>query len=122
MQGHLSAQHALGFHYATGDGVEASDAEAIKWFQLAANGGHAAAQAGMGIILSRRNVILSRRNGVPEDPVEAFKWLTLAADQGDDNAQRAIVKVKSRLTPEQIAEAERRARAFVPATAAEAGQ
>ena len=43
-QGDADAQGLLGVMYATGDGVSEDDAEAIRWFRLAAEQGHARAQ------------------------------------------------------------------------------
>ncbi|MCZ6860867.1 MAG: hypothetical protein ACE1Y4_02455 [Lysobacterales bacterium] len=43
-QGDVNSQFALGSLYAAGEGVEQNEAEAIKWFQLAAQQGFAAAR------------------------------------------------------------------------------
>jgi len=51
--------------------------------------------------------------GVAKDYVEAYKWLLLAARQGDEDAKKNIT-VLEKLTPEQIAEGQTRARNFKP--------
>jgi S1-C subfamily serine protease len=71
---------SLGVMYDTGDGVPKDDAEAVKWFRLAAEQGHAGAQANLGRMY-RFGM------GVPKDDAEAAKWYRLAADQGDAKAQ-----------------------------------
>jgi TPR repeat protein len=43
-EGDASAQYALGFMYAGGQGVTQDDAEAAKWFRRAAEQGHPDAQ------------------------------------------------------------------------------
>ena len=52
--------------------------------------------------------------GVTKDQVEAVKWLVLAAAQGLDQAKKNMTALESKLTPEQIAEGQKRARDFKP--------
>ena len=40
-QGHAGAQYNLGIMYANGYGVPEDDAEAVRWYRLAADQGHA---------------------------------------------------------------------------------
>ena len=42
------------------------------------------------------------------------KWLLLAARQGDEHAKKNMTVLESKLTPEQIAEGQKRAREFKP--------
>ena len=52
---------------------------------------------------------------VAEDWVEAYKWLSLAARQGDEGAKKFMTVLESKLmTPEQIAQGQKRAREFKP--------
>jgi hypothetical protein len=53
--------------------------------------------------------------GVPQDYVAAHMWLNLAAAQGNANASESRDIVANRMTPEQIAEAQRLAREWTPA-------
>ena len=52
-----------------------NDAEAVKWYRLAADQKHASAQNGLG-------VMYADGRGVPQNHSEAVKWYRLAADQG----------------------------------------
>ena len=81
--------------------------EAVKWFRKAAEQNDAAAQYNLGICYYNGD-------GVAKDPVEAYQWLLLAARQGDEDAKKNITELDSKLTPEQIAEGQRRAREFKP--------
>ena len=56
--------------------------------------------------------VLAKGEGAPADPVEAYKWTVLAARAGELVAQGNLPGFKARLSPEQLAEAERRAAAF----------
>ena len=49
-QGEAGAQYNLGFMYQNGEGVPEYDAEAVKWFRLAADQGDARAQNTLGIM------------------------------------------------------------------------
>ena len=56
--------------------------------------------------------------GVPRDDMEAYILLNVAVAQSSDEARerfrRALDAVAARLTPDQVAEAQRRARAWPP--------
>ena len=68
----------------------------------------AAAQYNLGICYERSD-------GVAEDSVEAYRWLLLAARQGDKDAKSYMTGMASQLlTPEQVAEGQKRAREFKP--------
>ena len=58
-----------------GYGVLQDDAEAVRWYRLAADQGHAKAQYNLG-------VMYDNGDGVPQDYAEAVSWYRLAADQG----------------------------------------
>jgi TPR repeat protein len=105
-QGHAEAQWRLGSTYDSGESVLAqlcgrvkgfiageragfslprNHEEAFKWYELAANQGHAKAQYSVGDAYDSGK-------GVPRDAEEAVKWHRLAADQsaanqGDAKAQ-----------------------------------
>ena len=57
----------LGKRYAEGDGVDQSWAEAIKWFQKAADQGHARAKRAF-------RICYANGYGVQQSDVEAVKW------------------------------------------------
>ena len=69
--------------YAKGDGVPENDAEAVRWFQLAARQGHAPAQNDLGLMYAHGR-------GVPENDAEAVRWFRLAAERGFDRAQHNL--------------------------------
>lgn len=52
--------------------------------------------------------------GVPKDLVMACKWLSIAAANGHGEARELKDMLSERMTPTQVADAEKRATAFVP--------
>ncbi len=70
----------LGIMYQAGHGVPKDDAQAVKWFRLAADQGHARAQTSLG-------TMYASGHGVPQDYAQAAKWFRLAADQANAWAQ-----------------------------------
>jgi len=106
-QGCAEAQHKLGVMYANGKGVPEDDAEAVKWYRKAAEQGFDKAQVNLGLSYEFGT-------GVPEDYVEAYKWANLAAAQGNEGGQKSKNILVKKMTPQQIAEAQRRSAAFKP--------
>ena len=111
-QGRALAQHNLGLMYGTGRGVPRDDAEAMRWYRLAAAQGEARAQNNLGFLY-----VTGR--GVPQDDVQAHMWFTLAASRYSPGRDRDRVvenrdRVARRMTPAQLAEAERLAREWKP--------
>lgn len=138
-RGNVLAQYKLGLMYNRGEGVRQDFAKAVKWFFRAATLGYAPAQTGLGIKFEKgqgvkrdygeaarwyrhsaeqgdataqyrlgRMYVLGR--GVRRDFTEALAWFNLAADQEIDDAATARDAVAARLTPQQLAEAERKTR------------
>ena len=105
-QGHAQAQHNLGFMYDSGQGVPQNDAEAMKWYRLAAEQGHADAQYNLG-------VMYRDGQGIPQDYVQALMWFNLAASEQATAVQGRDLAA-SKMTPAQIAEAQRLAREWKP--------
>ena len=110
-EGHAVAQFNLGRRYANGRGVPQDDAEAVRWYRLAADQGLAAAQSTLGFMYANGD-------GVPQDGVEAHQWFSLAAAQSSGEPRANAVKgrdaVAERMTAEQVADAQRRAREWQP--------
>jgi TPR repeat protein len=106
-QGNAAAQYNLGIMYAKGRGVPQDDAEAAKWYRLAAEQGNAAAQFGLGDLYDLGK-------GVPQDYVRAHMWFNLAAAKGAGRAVKFREFVSSKMTPAQIAEAQKLAREWKP--------
>ena len=65
--------------YYKGEGVPADDAEAVKWFRLAAEQSDANAQTSLG-------VMYFAGKGLPADSVRAYMWLNLARVGGSKQA------------------------------------
>lgn len=113
-QGLAEAQFNLGAMYAKGEGVSQDDAEAVRWYRRAAEQGFPDAQLKLG-------AMYYLGTGVSKDYVQAQKWVTLAASrfssserQLRDNVVQFRAEVASKMTPEQIAEAQRLAREWRP--------
>ena len=108
-QGHVLAQYNLGIMYANGRGVPRNDAEAVKWYRLAAEQGYALAQSSLALQYS-----IGR--GIPRDSVQALMWFSLAAARGDSKSAKDRDETAKSMTPTQIAEAQKRAREWKPAS------
>jgi TPR repeat protein len=121
-QGYPQGQFNLGAFYTYGLGVPRDYTKAAFWNRKAAEQGDAAAQFNL-------SVLYEEGLGVPRDKVEALKWLLLAPQQFKDpaislpargapditsQAQAARKSLAARMTPAQIAEAEKRAREWKP--------
>lgn len=107
-QGLAEAQEVLGAMYYQGRGVGQDYAMATKWYGKAAEQGFIEAQYRLG-------VCYSLGQGVPKDFAEAYKWITLASNSGrkDIGQYREKMPVYNRMTPEQVADGEKRAKSFV---------
>jgi TPR repeat protein len=109
-QDDAAAQFRLGVMFAKGQSVPQDDAEAAKWFRRAADLGDAQAQYNLGQLYAKGEA------GEP-DNVSAHMWFNLAAthfppsDTDDRNAAaRNRDLAAEKMTPAQIAQAQRRAR------------
>jgi TPR repeat protein len=100
-QGHAEAQYNLGVMYQNGWGVPMDEEEGIKWYELAADQGVVGALLALGRVYG---MDYSEKY----DPVAAYKWFKLAANFGDIDAKTRIEFLASRMTPEEVAEAEGR--------------
>jgi hypothetical protein len=113
LQGMAEAQYNLGFMLEMGQGTRQEYAQAVMWYRLAAEQGNAKAQLNLGHMYARGW-------GVPKDFVLAHMWSNLAAsrfpvsDPERDKAVRNRDRIASNMTPEQLAEAQRRAREWKP--------
>ena len=111
-QGNAGAQNNLGVMYRNGHGVPQDDAEAVGWWRKAAEQGDANAQYNLGLIYKNGQ-------GVPQDEAQAYMWFKLSSstfppgeDRDDAVKNRDIVAKK--MTPAQIAEAQKLAREWKP--------
>jgi hypothetical protein len=109
-QGDATAQTYLGVIYANGDGVPQDYAEAVKWYRKAANQGTAVAQLLLG-------TMYVAGEGVPQDYVQAYKWFSLVASSQTKDRDVAVLcrdEIAAKMTPAQIAEAQKLAREWKP--------
>lgn len=106
-QNDAKAQYNLACCYSAGEGVVKDDMEAVNWFRKAADQNDANAQCNLGCCYANGD-------GVPRNYIEAYKWESLAAAQGINMAKNYLSSDEMRMTPEQIAEAQRLAAAFIP--------
>jgi uncharacterized protein len=102
-----TAQTILGNMYDEGKGVPQDYEEAVKWYRLAAEQGFPQGQDNLG-------QMYFEGHGVPKNYVEAHKWFNLAASQSAPFGIHDRDLVASKMTPEQIAEAQRLAREWKP--------
>jgi TPR repeat protein len=78
--------------------------------------GRAAAQAHP-IAMLHLGAMYAEGRGVPQDYVRAHMWFSLAAAQGEQRAAKTLTEMaERRMTPAQIAEAQKLARDWKPAT------
>ena len=144
-QGLAAAQYSLGQLYHNGDGVPKDYTLARKWYEKAATQGLAEAQTNLGVLYhegqgglqdNQMASVWFRRaadqggamaqvklglsyeegRGVPQDYVEAHKWYNLSAANGRENGAKFRDNLAKRMTPAQIAEAQKLAREWKPTT------
>ena len=106
-QGYAEAQNNLGWCYENGVGVPKDYAEAVKWYRLAADQGNSNAQNNLGLCYDRNQ-------GVPRDDVLAYMWFNLAGASGSETGYNNRESISKRMTPEQIAEAQKLSREWKP--------
>ncbi len=106
-QGYADAQFNLGVMYVEGQGVTQDYAAALRWYRKAADQGYASAQTNLG-------VMYSKGRGVTQDYVQAHVWFNLAAARGQKLGKKNRDLLAKKMTPAQIAEAQRLAREWKP--------
>jgi TPR repeat protein len=120
-QGDAAAQANLGFVYSNGVGVPRNYAEGVKWYKEAADQGDATAMGNLGFMYLNGL-------GVPRDFVLAHMWSNLAVSRHPTSEQERQESTKrnrdvgarnrdlaaDRMTPSQIAEAQKLAREWKP--------
>ena len=140
-QGNTDAQFKVGLIYYKGQGVPVDYPEALNWFRKAAENGHQWAQFNAGYMckngegepqnykealkyyyaaaeqgnrLAQYNLgeMYEKGQGISKDEVHALMWYSLAAIRGETQAREARDRITVWMSPDQIAEAQRRAREF----------
>lgn len=107
-QDYAPAQVFLGFMYASGKGVLQDFGEALRLLNLAADQGNTTAQFYLG------GVYFTGVGG-KVDYIQAYKWFSLANPKDNPDGERALANVAAKMTPLQIAIAQRLAREWAPA-------
>jgi TPR repeat protein len=101
--GHARALNGLGLLYRDGRGIEKDEIKAVRLFRDASERGFSYAMYNLGLMIRDGK-------GVEGDDVEACKWFILAATLNfDQKARLQRELIARRMSPEQFAEAERRA-------------
>jgi uncharacterized protein len=111
-QGNAVAQTQLGRIYAHGHGVPQDYSQALVWLRKAADQGDAHAQDNLGWMYRDGH-------GVTQDCIRAHMWFNLATSRATHTATRDQVSknrdlVAAKMTPAQVAEAQRMAREWNP--------
>ena len=133
-EGNMTAQFCIGRMYANGFGVMMDDAEALRWYGLAAESGHAEAQYSLGVMhangwgvpmndeeaaryyrqsaeqgfvqaMSALAYVTYRGIGVEENLAAGYMWYHIAAELGDLSAISNRDDLAGKLTPEDVASA-----------------
>jgi len=81
--GNAKAELIVGLKYLDGDGVPASDADAVKWLSRSAEAGEPVARYRLG-------TLLERGRGAAADPTKAVQWYEAAANQGNRKAMHNL--------------------------------
>ena len=102
-QGEPEAQYMLGMMYRQGHGLPQDDAEAARWFRRAAVQGDPEAQSSLGIMYQHGQ-------GVPQSNIRAYMWFNSSAARGNRTAPELRDGIAQRMTPAQIAEAQKLAK------------
>jgi TPR repeat protein len=106
-QGHANAQNNIGFMYGAGRGVPQNYSTAVSWYRKAAEQGYGLGQQNLA-------AMYFTGQGVAQDYVQAHMWWNLSAAQGDANAAKQRDLVAAKMTPAQIAEAQKLVREWKP--------
>ena len=102
-QGNVFAQSKLGLMYNNGRGVAQDYKEAVRWYRLAAQQGDPIAQNNL-------SAMYLNGQGVSQDYVRAHMWSNIVAVSGVKQSIEYRDKIASRMTPQQIEQAQRMAR------------
>ena len=111
--GDPKAEYEIGDRYWTGRGVPQDFSEAATWYRKSAEQGFADAQISLGFAYQSGQ-------GIAQDKVQADTWYIIAASIEKSPAETIDLAIRHRdyiepnMTPQQIAEARRRAREWKP--------
>jgi hypothetical protein len=105
-RGDAEAQYQMGVRYDEGEGVLKDDAQAVQWFQRAADQGNVDAQAHLG-------AYYWAGRGVPRDLSKAYMWSMIAVAGGDDNSKSRLQGLASQMTRAQVSAARQQAEEWI---------
>jgi hypothetical protein len=111
-QGNAWGEGRLGQMYLNGQGVQRDYAQAHMWLRKGAEQGDSLSQDSLGYLYETGK-------GVPQDYIQAHMWYNLAASDTQDAAVSETASqmrdlVAAKMTPAQVAEAQRLAREWRP--------
>jgi uncharacterized protein len=104
--GDPKAQNNIGFMFRKGRGTQINEGTAIYWYSRSAAQGFAEAMTNLGYMYDEGRT-------VEQDLVVSYMWFSLAADRGRQGAAGHLEVLETYLTPEEVAEAKRRAADWV---------
>lgn len=87
-------------YHLAGDTASA-DAQAAKYFQLAADQGIGDGQCALG-------QLYAAGKGLPKDSISAYEWILLASEHGAEKCLEALKPLEPTMAPDQVAEATQR--------------
>jgi len=105
-QGNALASLVLSSMYGIGNGVPKDEKLMFKWLRKSAEQGSVVAQFSLGMMYAKGE-------GVPTDNVLAHMWFNLSAANGEGEAIRVRDIFEKKMTPQQIAEAQRLSRDWI---------
>jgi localization factor PodJL len=105
--GDRTAMHNLALDYHEGVGGPKNAASAAEWFRRAAE---------LGLLDSQFNLaaLYEHGDGVSQNAAEAYKWYLIAGRSGDAEARAGALRVRTGLSADERAMAERAAQDFQP--------
>ncbi|TDQ82199.1 TPR repeat protein [Dongia mobilis] len=105
--GSLTADYSLGSIYRVGFAGQPDFIRAVRHFERAANGKESASMVALGDLYANGQ-------GVPLDKVQALTWYKLAALYGQPEGGKRGEMLAAGMTPEEQAQAKRRAETWMP--------
>jgi uncharacterized protein len=105
VQGHISAQKAVGNSYLIGRSVAKDLDKAKYWFKKAAEQGDAGAQQSLSDLFTRTANKSTDKNAAESDDKEAFKWISKAVEQGVGMYGLGLSYAFARGTPQDVVQA-----------------
>lgn len=112
LKGFGSSQNNLGWSYYKGEGIEKNIYEAIYWLSRAVEQGDPFSYGSLGTVMFETEQFI-------KDDAEIYKWLKMAVDglpegTAKEGDKKIFEKLVARMTPEQIADGEKRIATWKP--------